>query len=65
MSILDRLFLRIIFKRLCRQGPHAKHVTEAFALIRAAWAAEFTEDSLPTQNAHLRELFNASEGAKP
>lgn len=65
MSILDRLLLQTIFKRLCRQGAHTECVTEAFALIRSAWAEEFTEDNLPTQKAHLRELFDASEGAKP
>lgn len=60
------LLRKLLFKYLVRIAvtqsyDHITNTQEMYQIIRDAWEAEFTEDNIPTTNAHLADMFELTQ----
>ena len=62
MSRFELWFIRGVFIRLLRQGPHHhRNVELLYRLIREIRSAEFSEDNDATHDTMLREAFESTQ----
>jgi hypothetical protein len=61
MTKLEGWFLTRLLKKLVIQGNHGDNIEDLYRRIRIAVIEEFPEDTVPTINTYLKELFENTQ----
>ena len=61
LNLIDRILLKYIFKKNVKQShDHEYQITEIYGLLREAVQKEFTEDTIDSNDAFLKDCFQES-----